>query len=153
MVKDLEIIKVEKEEQIIKAAKYFSNKWGVPLEAYIDSMRESFVSSPLPSWFYIEKEGRIIGGIGIIENDFHERKDLTPNLCALYVKEEYQGNGIGRKLLDYACNYLYNNGIETAYLITTHTEFYEKVGFSFYGEIKEDSGDLVRCYYKNRNRR
>ena len=149
MEKDLEIIKVEKEEQIIKAAKYFSNKWGVPLEAYIDSMRESFVSSPVPSWFYIEKEGQIIGGIGIIENDFHERKDLTPNLCALYVKEEYQGNGIGRKLLDYACNYLYNNGIETAYLITTHTEFYEKVGFSFFGEIKEDSGDLVRCYYKN----
>lgn len=35
----------------------------------------------IPNWF--------IAGAGVIENDFHNRPDLTPNICALYVEEDY----------------------------------------------------------------
>lgn len=35
---------------------------------------------------------------GSIENDFHDRKDLTPNICAVYTEEAYRGRGIaGRR--------------------------------------------------------
>ena len=34
-----------------------------------------------------------ISGAGVIENDFHDRKDLTPNLCALFVEERKCGRG------------------------------------------------------------
>lgn len=144
-----EIIKVRTSSQIRKPAKFFSNKWGVPLEAYIDSMRDSLHNETgVPAWFYIEENNEIIAGLGIIENDFHKRKDLTPNICAVYVREDYQGNGLARKLLDKACSHLKEHGIEDVYLITTHTEFYERVGFTYYGDIEEDSGDLVRCYHR-----
>lgn len=36
----------------------------------------------------------IVGGLGVIENDFHNRKDLTPNVCAVYVDEDYLCQGI-----------------------------------------------------------
>ena len=26
--------------------------------------------------------------MGVIENDFHDRKDLTPNVCAVYTEED-----------------------------------------------------------------
>jgi hypothetical protein len=38
--------------------------------------------------------GEIIGGLGVIENGFHDRKDLTPNACAVYTERERCGNGI-----------------------------------------------------------
>ena len=146
---ECKIIRITSKSQFEEASIFFSNKWGVPIEAYLESMEESLVStSGVPSWFIIKNEGQIIGGVGVIENDFHKRKDLRPNLCALYIKEEYQKMGISRHLLDTVCSYLKEKGIETAYLITTHTKYYERVNFKFLEEIEEDSGDLVRCYYR-----
>ena len=147
---EFKIIQIKEKEQFIKPAKFFSSKWGVPLEAYLESMEESIISKTgVPAWFYIEENNEVIAGLGIIENDFHKRKDLTPNICAVYVKEKYQRKGLARKLLNKACSHLKEHDINDVYLITTHTEFYEKVGFDFYGEIEEDSGDLVRCYHRN----
>ena len=144
-----EIIKVVTYSQFNKPAKFFSSKWGVPLEAYLDSMEEGLTTKTgVPAWFYIEENNEVIAGLGIIENDFHKRKDLAPNICAVYVREDHQGKGLSRKLLNKACSHLKENGIEDVYLITTHTEYYEKVGFDFVGEIEEDSGDLVRCYHR-----
>ena len=146
---DCEIIRITSKDQFEKAADFFSNKWGVPKEAYLESMEESLNSTNgVPSWFIVENEGEIIAGLGVIENDFHKRKDLAPNICAVYVKEKYQKNGISRHLLNSCCSYLKEKEIENAYLITSHTEFYEKVGFTYYGEIEEDSGDKIRCYYR-----
>ncbi len=113
------------------------------------SMQDSFkTQNGVPAWYYIKDKDSIIAGLGVIENDFHKRKDLTPNICAVYVKEEYQGNGIAKKLLNHACEELGNNGIEDVYLITTHDKFYEYCGFDFYGMIEEDDGNLIRCYHR-----
>ena len=40
--------------------------------------------SVVPLWYVAMEEARIIGGLGVIENDFHDRKDLAPNVCAAY---------------------------------------------------------------------
>ncbi len=37
---------------------------------------------------------KIVGGMGVIENDFHDRKDLTPNVCAVYTEKDYCCKGI-----------------------------------------------------------
>ena len=39
---------------------------------------------PVPQWYMALDGERIIGGMGVIENDFHDRKDLAPNVCAVY---------------------------------------------------------------------
>ena len=38
--------------------------------------------------------------MGVIENDFHNRKDLSPNVCAVYTEEKYRAKGIAGKLLN-----------------------------------------------------
>lgn len=145
----MNIQKLSNKKEILSVATFFSNKWGIPLQAYIDSMQESLKSNTgVPAWYYIKDKGNIIAGFGIIENDFHKRKDLTPNICALYVTEPYQHKGIAKKLLNHACLELQNHNIQDVYLITTHDKFYERCGFSFYGEIEEDDGSIIRCYHK-----
>ena len=41
--------------------------------------------------FALNGEPPMVAGAGVVENAFHERKDLTPNLYALYVDEACRG--------------------------------------------------------------
>lgn len=152
MKSELEIERiVEHPELISQAAAWFASKWEVPEEAYEESMVES-VQNPdaVPQWFVVrdgEAPGSpVIAGCGIIENDFHDRPDLAPNLCALYVEEPYRGCHLARRLLDAARAEAGRLGCERLYLITDHDSFYEKYGWDFIGFAHEDEGGEVRLY-------
>ena len=78
-----------------RAAQWFHEKWGIPLEAYRESMEECLTQkSAVPQWYLAMEDGQILGGLGVIENDFHDRKDLAPNVCAVYTEEAKRGQGI-----------------------------------------------------------
>lgn len=72
-----------------------------------------------------------MGGLGVIKNDFHDRKDLTPNVCAVYTEKEYRCKGIAGCLLCMAVEDLRANGISPVYLLTDHVGFYEHYGCSY----------------------
>lgn len=79
--------------------------------------------------------------MGIIDNDFHDRKDLAPNVCAVYTEEEYRCQGVAGKLLDLACRDMAEKGIDTLYLVTDHESFYERYGWEFYCYAQGDGED------------
>lgn len=132
-MKKYEIIKIRNNPGMLpQAANWFYEKWGIPSEVYEESMRECLsADKEVPQWYVVIKNDRMIAGAGVIENDFHDRKDLTPNICALYVEKEYRCGGIAGKLLDFVCRDMERKGIATLYLITDHTSFYEKYGWEF----------------------
>lgn len=145
------IIDVRQRPNLIEAAaNWFHEKWEVPLQAYMDSMEECLASDTgVPAWYIVKDESdNIIAGLGIIENDFHKRPDLRPNICALYVEAKYRKHGIALMLLNHACAELAKKGIADAYLITTHTAFYERCGWDFCEMIEEDDGNMIRCYHR-----
>lgn len=82
-------------------------------------------------WYLCLDGGKIVGGLGVIDNDFHDRKDLTPNICAVYTEEEYRCKKIAGRLLNMALDDLKSRGISPVYLITDHTGFYERYGWKF----------------------
>lgn len=131
------------------AIDWFHAKWQVPKEAYRESIEDSQArSGPVPHWYLAVDQGRIAAGLGVIENDFHKRKDLTPNICAVYVEEPYRRQGLSRQLMERACSDLALQGIEEVYLITGHTEYYEHCGWDFYGIIEEEDGSPIRMYHR-----
>ena len=139
----------EHKEYIQDAASWFQAKWDIPQEEYLKSMNESLLKeTSIPQWYImLENDNSIIGGIGVIENDFHNRKDLAPNLCALYVEPEYRGQGIAGRLLDYACKDMKSRGISVLYLITDHTSFYERYGWEFLCMVQGDGEpEMTRMY-------
>lgn len=160
-MENITIINISDMPEIIeKAACWFSSKWGISEAEYLTSMELSaqrrnenqrsmrnFTSNPTPQWYVVlDDSERIIAGAGIIDNDFHERKDLTPNLCALYVEERWRNRGFARKLLDFARSEMAKNGIERLYLVTDHTDFYEKCGWRFVTMVRGDDGIPERMY-------
>ena len=93
-------------------AEWFHAKWGIPLEAYIESMDKCLeCGGAYPQWYAAVEEGRMIAGMGVVENDFHDRKELSPNICAVYTDEEFRGRGIAGKLLEYVCADMHAAGI------------------------------------------
>lgn len=131
-----------------KAAQWFHEKWGVPLHAYLESMEDCLSSNTaVPQWYMAMDGDRIIAGMGVIENDFHDRKDLTPNVCAVYTEEDCRGCGVAGALLHYVCEDMKKCGINTLYLVTDHTSFYERYGWKFLCMVQgNDKPDMTRMY-------
>lgn len=130
------------------AARWFHEKWGIPYDAYLESMQECLAGkNAVPQWYLALEQDRIIGGMGVIENDFHNRKDLTPNVCAVYTEEDRRCQGIAGALLHYVCTDMKEQGIDTLYLLTDHTSFYERYGWEFFCMVQGDGEpDLSRMY-------
>lgn len=144
-----EIIKIQEHPELIeKAADWFCHKWRIPKEAYLESMEQCAQNlSPVPQWYVVMDYDRIIAGIGVIENDFHDRKDLTPNVCAVYVEEAYRKQGIAGKMLQFVCDEFSQKGINTLYLVTDHTSFYERYGWEFMCMVQGDGEpEMTRMY-------
>lgn len=138
----------DRPDMLSRAAAWFHQKWSVPLEAYRESMEECLAGkSPVPQWYLSLEGDRIVGGMGVIENDFHDRKDLAPNVCAVYTEEDRRCQGIAGALLELVCRDMKELGIPTLYLVTDHTSFYERYGWEFYCMVQGDGEpELTRLY-------
>lgn len=133
------------------AARWFAARWGIPLDEYLASIDECIRgAAPVPQWYIVTgvEPGRIVAGAGVITNDFHDRKDLAPNVCALYVEPELRRCGIAGLLLEHICEDMAARGVGTLYLITEHTSFYERYGWGHLCMARGDDGEQMRVYIK-----
>ena len=108
-----EIIRLTDKPDILEtAAQWFHEKWGIPYEAYLESMQESL-----------------------------------SNVCAVYTEENRRCQGIAGALLNYVCADMKEKGIDTLYLVTDHTSFYERYGWEFFCMVQgDDEPELSRMY-------
>ena len=122
-----------------KAAEWFHQKWGIPQGEYAASIEACLRGeTAVPQWYLALCGAEIIAGLGVIENDFHNRKDLAPNVCGLYVEAAYRKRGVAGKLLRFVCADFAAKGVDTLYLITDHTSFYERYGWKFCCMVQGD---------------
>ena len=132
------------------AADWFSSKWRVPKTAYLACMSAYCSRETEYGWYLCLNGEQIIGGLGVIENDFHDRKDLTPNICAVFTEEAYCRQGIAGRLLNMAVDDLRAKGISPVYLFTDHTGFYERYGWEFFCMAQGDGEDRPSRMYIHR---
>lgn len=147
------IIKIQEQPELRNTvANWFHKKWNIPSEAYLESIDECLKNeNAVPQWYIAMVGEKIVGGLGVIENDFHNRKDLTPNVCAIYVEEEYRCQGIAGKMLDFVCNDMKEKNINVLYLITEHTSFYERYGWEFLCMVQGDGEEELTRMYMHRS--
>ena len=128
------------------AAQWFHQKWGVPTEAYLECMDDYLNGKTEYGWYLCLDGDKIAGGMGVIENDFHERKDLSPNVCAVYTDEEYRKKGIAGTLLNMTVEDMRSKGISPLYLVTDHIGFYERYGWEFLCMVQGSDPEPTRMY-------
>ena len=137
----------EEPERKGKMARWFHERWNISLKAYEESMTQCLAGrAAVPQW-YLLMEGEVVAaGAGVIENDFHDRPDLRPNLCALYVEPPYRGRGLARALLDAVRADMGVLGEDRLYLVTDHVGFYERCGWEFLTLVHDIEGVPERMY-------
>ena len=100
-------------------------------DPYLDSLFEVY-TVPKSIYFVIEKDGKIIGGAGVMQLD-----NSDENICELqkmYLLPEGRGLGLGKSLIDNCIEKAIEFGFESCYIETmTYMEdaqkLYKKVGF------------------------
>ncbi len=148
---ELKIVKIKHIPQLKEeAAAWFHSKWGVPVEAYIESMDASISGDKIQEWYLCLDGDKIIAGMGEIENDFHDRRDLTPNICAVYTEQAYRRRGIAGRLLNFVVEDNKQRGISPLYLVTDHIGFYERYGWEFYCMVQGDGEPTMTRMYIHR---
>ena len=133
-----------------RAAAWFHGKWGVPEAAYRERISAYLDGATEYGWYLCLDGGRIVGGLGIIDNDFHDRPDLAPNVCAVYTEADHRGRGIAGRLLDLAVEDMRAKGVSPLYLVSDHVGFYERYGWEFMCLVHEDGGDQQTRLYVHR---
>lgn len=129
------------------AAQWFHQKWGVPVDAYLACMDAYLANETEYGWYLCLNDSKIVGGMGVIENDFHDRKDLTPNVCAVYTEKDYRCQGIAGHLLGLVVEDMRSKGISPLYLVTDHIGFYERYGWEFLCMVQGDGEpEMTRMY-------
>ena len=132
---------------IDRSADYFSDKWNINRQLYFDSINDSLsTDKAVPRWYLILCGEEIIGGFGLIENDFMVRTDLCPWLCALYIEPAERGRGLGSDLLTHGRSEAAKLGYDKIYLNTDHIGYYEKFGWRYIGSFEHQSGEDTRVY-------
>lgn len=109
---------------------------------------DAYLNKETEYGWYLSLDGeKIIGGMGVIDNDFHNRKDLTPNICSVYTEKEYRNKGIAGYLLNIVVDDLKAKGITPIYLVNDYNGFYEKYGWEFLCMLQCDrESNLSRMY-------
>lgn len=138
---------MEKPELKEEAASWFHSKWGIPKEAYLECMNAYLDNETDYGWYFCLCDEKIVAGMGVIENDFHDRKDLAPNVCAVYTEEDYRCKGIAGNLLNMVVEDMRDKGVSPIYLVTDHTGFYERYGWEFLCMVQgDDEPEMTRMY-------
>jgi len=130
------------------AAQWFHDKWGIPYEAYLESMDEALRGNgAVPQWYIALDGGRIAAGMGVIENDFHDRPDLTPNVCAVFTEPDHRCKGLAGELLSFVSDDMKQHSIDTLYLLTGHDSFYERYGWEYLCPATQEGDDKPSRMY------
>lgn len=135
MDKDIQIISlIENPELADEVIAYANQNWS-PVSKYFTQVVQQVLTCHgcLPKCFILLKNGRIIGFYTLLEQDFVERKGLSPWIATIFVDEKERGQRLCKEILIHGRTIAGDLGFDKVYLSTNHIELYEKYGFKEIG--------------------
>ena len=98
--------------------------------------------------FVAMKNGRIIGMVTIMKSDYYPLPEIFPWISTLFVNEEYRGNRISERLIDFVNQYAKDIGFDKTYIPTEYVGLYEKYGYHYVKDIVNYGNGIDRLYVK-----
>jgi GNAT superfamily N-acetyltransferase len=98
--------------------------------------------------FVATVNGCIVGMGTIMKSDYYPLPEIYPWISTLFVSEEYRGNGICGKIIDFANAYAREIGFDKTYIPTGYVGLYERYGYHYVRDIVNYGGGVDRLYVK-----
>lgn len=86
-----------------------------------------------------------------MKSDYYPLPEIFPWISTLFVSEEYRGNRISEKLINFANQYVKEIGFDKTYIPTEYIGLYEKFGYSYVRDIVNYGNGIDRLYAKELN--
>ena len=91
-------------------------------------------------------EQKICGFCTAARTDCIPDVPYTPYIGYMFVGEEYRGNRLSQRLIQYAMEYLNAVGFDRVYIISDHENLYEKYGFEVIDRRMAPWGSVEKIY-------
>ncbi len=98
--------------------------------------------------FVATVNGKIVGMATIMKSDYYPLPQIFPWISTLFVSEEYRGNRISEKLIEFANQYAKAIGFDKTYIPTENIGLYEKYGYRYVKDIVNYGNGIDRLYVK-----
>lgn len=128
---------------------WYQEKWDGDggLDAFLDSLEAApEAEGPMPQWYLLLDGRKIVGGLGLMDEEVYLWPELSPWIATLYIAPEYRGHDYGGVLIRRGLEDLRRLGYEKAYLCTRHEGYYERFGFSLREIWTDELGSKNRLY-------
>jgi len=137
---------------LTEAVNYFYSKWGRTenYPFYLDAISHSSEpGKPLPRFYLLLKDEKVVGCYALLTNDLVSRQDLFPWLGCLFIEESDRGQQLGNMLMQHGIAEAGKLGFKTLYLTTDHDGYYEKYGWQRIEDCYDFWGNSSRIYQIN----
>ncbi|MFL1485875.1 GNAT family N-acetyltransferase [Marinobacter sp. LN3S78] len=134
----------DKKEFILELAELHHGEWShfnpsLTLEKRAEAIAKAAGREGVPSIFVAMSGGQLVGSAALVQQDMDTRRDLSPWLAAVYVKEGFRHQGIATELIARCEREAVKSKADTWYLYTEFaSRLYEKLGWRH----------MERCEYK-----
>ena len=145
----LEIKKIDKGTRLADSLLNFVENfsWMEVKEHTVNMIKKwDFVEWETP--FVAMMDGQIVGMVTIMKSDYYPLPEIFPWVSTLFVSEEYRGNRISGKLIDFANQYAKGIGFTKTYIPTEYIGLYEKYGYCYVKDIVNYGNGIDRLYEK-----
>lgn len=129
-------------EHIPKLAKWHHKEWtylnpGQSYEDRIKKMQAYLNDDFVPSTWFAEDKGTLLGSAAIIESDMETHPEFTPWMASVFVAPEHRRKGIGSELVKHVVAEAKHAGYKTLYLFTPDQQaLYASLGWQ---ELQNDN--------------
>ncbi|MFW6008368.1 MAG: GNAT family N-acetyltransferase [archaeon] len=124
----------DRKENIEEIIDWLYKQWGdnyeYGKEVWEKRIYNRLVKKTIPTTFIALENDEAIGTASIIEHDMDIKKELTPWLADVYVKEENRGKRVATKLIKRVIKEARDINVKKLYLYTREAEgLYKKLGW------------------------
>ena len=145
---DFELQKVDKGTPLADELLHFIEdcSW-LEVKEHLANLVRNWEFTDWETMFVAKADGKIIGMASAMKEDYYPLPEIFPWVSCVFVSEEYRGLRISGKLIDFANEYLKEQGFTRSYIPTPveNVGLYERYGYSFVKDIAnyDDGWDLL----------
>ncbi|SHI77552.1 GNAT family N-acetyltransferase [Pseudobutyrivibrio xylanivorans] len=150
-LKNISIQKVDRDTRLAdELLTFIENCSWVEVKNHLAGLVKNWEFTDWETFFVAKVDGKIVGMASALKEDYYPMPELYPWVSCVFVSEEYRGHRISEKLIEYANDYLKEQGFERSYIPTPKENMglYERYGYSFVKEITNYGGCEDLLYSK-----
>ena len=148
-MKSIEIQKVDKGTVLADSLLHFVENFSwQDVKEHTVKVIENWEFTDWETPFAVLVNEQIIGMATIMKSDYYPLPKIFPWISTVFVSEEYRGNRISEKLIDFVNQYAKNIGFDKTYIPTEYIGLYEKYGYQYVKDIVNYRNGVDRLYVK-----